>query len=115
MYRYVYVAGPYTYGDPVVNVRKAIEVAEQLIEVGFVPYVPHLSHLWHLASPHEYGYWLALDLQWVLRCDVLLRLPGRSLGADAEANYAIKNFIPVVHSIEEILEANNESNTRRDT
>ncbi len=55
--KFIYVAGPYTGGDPVVNTRKAIEAGERLIALGFVPFIPHLTHLWHLISPHDIPMW----------------------------------------------------------
>lgn len=82
--KYIYIAGPYTNGDPVLNIRKTIEAADELRELGYVPFIPHLSHLWHLISPHEYEYWMLYDFEWLERCDALLRLPGESEGADRE-------------------------------
>ena len=95
--KYIYVAGPYTGGDPVLNVRKAIEAGEQLIALGFVPFIPHLSHLWHLVSSHDIEYWYSYDIEWLIKCDALLRLPGDSKGADAEVALALELDIPVFH------------------
>ena len=97
--KYIYIAGPYTNGDPVLNVRKAIEAGEQLIELGYTPFIPHLSHLWHLINPHEYDYWIKYDREWLERCDALLRLPGYSDGADDEESYAISLGKPVFYVI----------------
>ena len=93
--KYIYVAGPYSNGDPVLNTRKAIEAGELLIELGFVPFIPHLTHLWHLVSPHEIDYWYDYDNEWLNKCDALLRLPGESEGADAEVNrmFAIGKYV----------------------
>lgn len=90
----VYVAGPYS-SDPVMGTRKAIHVADAIWEAGGAPYVPHLTHLWHLISPHPYEDWLELDLVWVSRCDMLVRLPGKSSGADREVAHAEQECIPV--------------------
>src|SRR3989304_3723636 len=98
---FIYVAGPYTDGDPVINVRRAIIVAEDLINLGFIPFVPHLTHLWHLINPHEIAYWYKYDNAWLLKCDAILRLPGDSKGADEECRLAEKNNIPVFPSIED--------------
>ena len=97
--KYIYVAGPYTNGDPVLNVRKAIEAAEQLRELGYVPFIPHLTHLWHLISPHEYEYWIEYDKEWLEKCDALLRLPGISKGADDEVMRMFYLNKPVFHVI----------------
>ena len=95
---YVYVSGPlFCHGtaavdvNPITNVRRALEVAEELKAYGLVPYVPHLTLFWAAMmgeQPREY--WLALDKAWLARCDYLVRLPGESLGSDeevAEANW----------------------------
>lgn len=101
--RYVYIAGPYTHPDPVENTREAILMADALRDMGFVPFCPHLTLLWHMVRPHEPNYWYAYDLDWLLQCDVLLRLPGDSWGADEEMKFAIDHDIPVVRSVDELL------------
>ena len=85
---WLYVSGPYTQGDPVVNVRNAVRVAEIIREAGHVPIVPHLSMLWHMISPHEWDYWLDLDLALLERCDGMVRISGDSKGADREQKVA---------------------------
>jgi hypothetical protein len=101
----VYVAGPYTTGDPVLNVRAAIEAAERLIDAGHTPYVPHLTMLWHLVSPKPYEDWIAHDLEWLAVCDAVLRIPGDSGGADLETSEARGGDIPVFTRIEDIPDA----------
>lgn len=100
----VYVAGPYTRGDVAVNVREAIVVTNKLLDLGFVPYCPHLTHFWHLVTPRPYEEWLAYDLIWMEACDVVLRIPGESSGADAEVARALELGIPVFYSLEELLQ-----------
>ena len=100
----VYIASPYTIGDVAVNVRRQMEVANQLIDLGFVPFVPLYAHFQHMFFPRPYDEWLELDKQWVPVCDYLLRLEGESKGADVEVELADKLKIQVFHSIEEILE-----------
>jgi len=97
----VYLASPYTLGDPVLNVRAQIEAAEELVNLGYLPHVPLLSHLWHIASPHPYEYWMEIGLEWVRHCDILLRLPGESKGADAEVTLARELGIPVIFGLDE--------------
>ena len=103
----VYVAGPYSQGDTGANVHEAIRVTNHLADLGYTPYCPHLSHFWHLVHPRPYEYWLEYDIEFLLVCDVLLRLPGYSSGADAEVDIAKKNHMPVYYSVEE-LRADNE-------
>lgn len=100
----VYVAGPYTKGDVVLNVREAVRVSDELLKLGYAPYVPHLSHFWHMLFPHEYQVWLDLDNEWVTCCDVLLRIPGESSGADKEVALAESLGLPVFFSVEKFAE-----------
>jgi nucleoside 2-deoxyribosyltransferase len=98
----VYVAGPYTKGDPAANVRTAILAGNELYDVGFVPFIPHLNHLWHMLEPRPYPEWLAYDMEWLDVCDVVLRLPGPSYGAQREVERAREQGKPVFHSIEDL-------------
>lgn len=100
----IYIAGPITIGDQTQNVRRALSIAEILIEKGFIPIVPHLALFWHYTHPHDHEWWLDYDKHILLRCDALLRLSGRSLGADWEVSFALKNDIPVFHSIDAMIE-----------
>jgi len=98
----VYVAGPYTQGDSVHNVREALRTADILLNFDYCPFVPHLTHFWHLVFPRPYDTWMRLDKEWLRQCDVLLRLSGNSPGADEEEMLAHSLYIPVVHSIAEL-------------
>ena len=104
MKTYVYIAGPYTRGDCVQNVRRAILVADRLATQGFVPFIPHLSHFWHFLCPHEIQFWYDLDLAWLRKCDCLLRLSGDSMGANLEVTVAREHGIPVYWTVPELLE-----------
>jgi hypothetical protein len=101
--KYVYVAGPYTRGDPVANTAKVIEVADKLVRWGFIPYVPHLTLFWHFLFPHEISFWYRYDNAWLKKCDILLRLEGESSGADAEVELAKMNGLRVYYSTAELL------------
>jgi nucleoside 2-deoxyribosyltransferase len=105
--KYIYVAGPYTLPNPETNVKRAIELADQLLNDGFIPFVPHLCHLWHEHSPKEYSVWTDFDIQWLYRCDALLRFDGISSGADTEVAEAKKLGIPVFYSLEEVKDYSN--------
>lgn len=110
----VYIAGPLS-GNVVGNILKATEIAEKLIRNGYSVLCPHLSaFMWYHRTnsrrieplqdacgiTHEQ--WLANDLPWVESADVVLRLPGKSPGADIECNHAEKHGIPVAHSIDDL-------------
>lgn len=96
----VYVAGPYTNPDPILNVRNAIFAGEVLWQEQCAPLVPHLSVVWHLVSPHKLEWWYALDLYLLERCDALVRLPGDSEGADREVRQAQVLGIPAIDAPE---------------
>lgn len=96
------MAGPYSAPDVMVNIRGALDAAEQVVDLGHVPYIPHLTGFWHLIHPRPYEWWLAFDIQWLLVCDVLLRLPGESGGADREVDVARANGIPVVYALADL-------------
>jgi hypothetical protein len=105
MIKFVYIASPYTKGDPAVNVRNSLNAADQLCEAGFIPFAPLLFHLWHLVTPKPYSFWTRMGLGWVDRCDAVVRLPGESKGADKEVERALLIKIPVFPSVKELIAA----------
>lgn len=48
----VYIAGPYSKGDVLENVRKAVLMGTELFKMGYAPYVPHLTHFWGFSYPN---------------------------------------------------------------
>lgn len=102
----IYIAGPYTGGDPRINVIKAIDAGEKVAEAGFVPYIPHLNHVWDHIHPHDYEFWMDQGAEFLTRCDAVIRLPGESPGADREVDMAKKMQIKVYYGVEEFLKAN---------
>lgn len=84
----VYIAGPYTNGDVAANVRAAIDAADKLLKAGYAAYCPHLTHFWHFAHPGPWEQWVEHDIEWLSSCDVFVRLPGVSAGADMEERRA---------------------------
>jgi len=98
----VYIAGPYTHPDPVVNTHNAIMAGDEVARLGHIPFIPHLNIQWHIVCPHDSDFWCEYDLKWLELCDVLLRLPGKSYGADLEVQYARKRNIRVIYDISEL-------------
>ena len=98
----VYIASPYTKGDTEFNVQVQLKCADTLMSLGYCPAVPLLRHFQHISYPREYEEWLKIDLEKIKRCDVVLRLPGDSKGADMETAFAKDLEIPVVFSIREL-------------
>jgi hypothetical protein len=99
----VYIAGPYS-TDPEWCTALAIAFGDAVLSRGHFPYIPHLAHFWDRQCPRPYEDWMALDLKWLEVCDVLLRIPGESPGADREMAHAKSWGIPVVYSLGEIEE-----------
>ena len=100
----VYIASPYTKGGHMENVCRQIDAADEIRDAGHLSYAPLLSHFWHILIPHEYDYWMAMDLEWVRKANALVRLPGASKGADAEVAEAQRLCIPVYHGLESFLD-----------
>jgi len=86
---HLYLAGPYTKPDPIINTNAALQVATIIFERGlYVPHVPHLTLLWHMVTPRPIEHWYALDMCHLSVCDAFCRLPGESTGADREQDEA---------------------------
>lgn len=101
----VYVAGPlYSSGNSAVNVRRAVECADALMDAGHHPYVPHLSHLADMICSRREEDWLELDREWLLQCGAVVRLPGESRGADLEEHWATLADIPVFLTVDDFLD-----------
>lgn len=99
----VYVAGPMSQGNRVFNFGQAVEAMQEIIRMGAAPMVPQLSFLVErLLRDVKYGEWLLIDLAWVGAADVVLRLHGKSNGAEVECQYAGMLGIPVVHSLADL-------------
>lgn len=92
----IYVAGPYSSGDPVINTDYAVRVGTALYKAGFIPVIPHLSMFWHFKTPMQYRCWMDIDFCMLRRCDVLLRLVGKSSGADEEVEVAHCDGVQVI-------------------
>ena len=113
MRRKVYVSGPITDGGIVKdmdvvrqNVKVAAEAATKLAHAGFAPLCPHLTVEQEEITGEQLDHetWMEIDEPWVLASDVVVRLPGRSAGADRECEIARQAGIPVT-SLDELLDA----------
>ena len=106
----VYIASPYTKGWMPTNVRLQLETADELIELGYIPYTPLLTHFQEIYSSREEHVWLRIDFAFLKTCNAVLRLKpvgkdGKeipSVGADQEVELAEKEGIPVFYTIEEL-------------
>jgi len=96
----VYIAGPMaTSGEPGPNLHQAAVAAAEVIRAGHSPYVPHLTWILDAVAPFPRGEWQRQDREWIEACGALIRLPGRSVGADAEEAFANSRGIPVFFSV----------------
>ena len=99
----IYIASPYSsYADKQAAVDVQIDAFAILRDLGHEPIAPLLSHYIDQRHPASYERWLQWCMAMVSACDVVLRLPGASDGADREVAEAKRLGKPVVHSIDEI-------------
>lgn len=101
----VYVAGPFRIGDQLGNVREAAMVGIELRLAGHVPVVPHLNGFAHVIKPMPDAFWMEWDLDLLAMCDCLVRLPGPSIGSDAEVERAKVLGMPVYYGADAFLAA----------
>jgi hypothetical protein len=100
----IYISGPMTIGDREQNIRNAEEVFKELMLVGYSCICPQLSGRMPGAWDIPHDVWIAQDLPIVGRVDAVLRLPGKSSGADAECSHAQGCEIPVYYSVAQLMD-----------
>ena len=112
---FIYVASPYTKGDPCINTHFQCKIFNQLMNDGVVlPYIPLWSHFQHTLMPRPYTDWIEYDKAIIPRLDAVLRLNAdlpefdyfedKSSGADGEVALAQELGLPVFYSVEELYE-----------
>jgi len=97
----IYIAGPYS-SDPEGNTKEAIRIGNRMKDMGNTPFIPHLTHFWELQHSRPYEEWLEYDIEWLKFCEILLRFPGESSGADKEEVFARASGIPVYYYPEDL-------------
>lgn len=101
---FVYVASPYTLGGVEANVVASIEAGEAIVATGkAIPVLPLLSHLWEVNRPHSYEFWIHYTMWLLSTCDMVVRLPGESKGADGEVAEAERLGLPVFFGLDDLL------------
>lgn len=92
----VYIAGPISLPDPIENTHHAIRLGLRLRDAyDIAVLIPHATITCHLVDPRPIDYWYRFDLDQLAHCDALYRIPGASVGADAEVRYAQERGLPV--------------------
>lgn len=111
----VFIASPYSKGDPAINTHFQCQIFDKLLTEGKVlPVAPLWTHFQHLIFPRPYADWLAYDQALLRLYDCCLRLDAvhiatgyresNSSGADAEVETFRKMGRPVFYSIESLYE-----------
>lgn len=109
----IYIASPYSSGDPAVNTNFQCRVFNQLLVEGRVlPIAPLWSHFQHTVFPRPYKDWIYYDLALLPLYDGCLRLEASnevlqyiqkdSSGADGEVEKFLALGKPVFYSVEEL-------------
>lgn len=95
----IYIAGPYT-GNEVVGTANMMQVAQRIALAGHFPYAPLWMHYADHADTSlpnmDYEFCIDHCLSFLSVCDMLVRLPGTSKGADKEWEEACKAGKPVI-------------------
>jgi hypothetical protein len=97
MRKRVYVSAAITKGCKNWNFYIANAVHDELIQAGWAVFNPMLS-MANLGAQNnlEWNDWLENDEAWVAVSDLVVRIPGASLGAERECQFARERGIPVV-------------------
>src|SRR5580658_4333760 len=109
----VYIASPYSKGDPAINTHFQCKVFDRLMNDSVVwPVAPLWSHFQHTTFPRPYKDWMEYDLALIPRYDACLRLnaefpdlkysESQSSGADNEVAAFKRMEKPVFYSVEDL-------------
>jgi hypothetical protein len=105
----VYISGPISpkNGNTIEeNIAAGLKVFIDLTKLGIPSYLPHMTATFPSAHHIDYKTWMDYDFAIIDRCTHMLMLPTwkDSKGAVEEKQYAEMRIIPVVGSIQELLE-----------
>lgn len=105
----VYIAAPYT-SDPAENTARAAVLTHQLIQAGYQVFCPHTMTR-PFCKLDDPGNPIGLDLEPIMQNDfsfienwatVVLRVPGYSVGATRECDFAERIGVPVVYGVQNL-------------
>ncbi len=91
----IYIASPYKNGDTAYNVRRQMDAAHEIMDMGHAPIAPLLSHFMEIYRHRPEAEWLKSDLAIMKKADCVVRLKGYSNGATEEVRVATELGIPV--------------------
>lgn len=109
MRKRIYISGPISLGDLRHNIDQAVGAFVELARAGFAPFCPALTAYLEGPKPTAapcgiaHDEWMEIDLPWVAVADAVLRLPGKSEGADREVAFAQECGIPAYLSIKTLI------------
>ncbi len=109
----VFIASPYTKGDPGINANFQCRVFDRLLrDKRVLPVAPLWTHFQHLVFPRPYQDWIDYDQEMLKLYDCCLRLDADlpelnyvqrdSCGADAEVEAFRQHEKPVFFSVEDL-------------
>ena len=118
----IFISGPISTnerGEPVteeereVNVRKAMDIAAEIMAMGHAVYLPHLDHWWRLhmlqtGRELEADDLMGLDFVFLEKCDAMFWI-APSAGSNEERKLAKKLGKKVYYSLSEISDARTKS------
>lgn len=101
----MFVAGPIDSSGPThLNLRAALEEGRNLLMSGYQPFIPHFGVTWEqTVGKVERDVWVSWCQAWLSKCDLLIRLPGYSVGADGEVDTMIKRGLPVFNGYAQLI------------
>ena len=109
----VYIASPYSKGDPVINTHFQCRIFDQLLTDQLVlPVAPLWTHFQHLLYPRPYQDWIKYDKETLFMYDCCLRLEAvcertgykmnESSGSDGEVKSFLEQGKPVFYSVNDL-------------
>ena len=101
----VFISSPYTLGNIQANLNIQIDAANELIDAGFNPLPLNLyCHPIESKYPRiNYVDWIHLTLELVEKCDCVLRIGGKSRGADDEVEKGKELGKPIFYSVTDLI------------
>ena len=110
---FIYIASPYTKGDPAINTHVQLSMFNRMMDDGVVfPFAPRVTHFQHSVFPRKYQDWIEYDLALLERFDGCLRLDAslpeldylvsESSGADNEVKRFRELGKPVFFGLDDV-------------